>query len=526
MQFERVSRRTRPTPRRSSRETRTPARTRGLAGSLDRYLVARSARLRPTPADRALRALSAGANYNRLWLGSGAVMLLLGKGPVRRAGVRGLLAVGLASGIANGIAKPLFPRRRPPDGSVPLVRRLVAPPVSSSFPSGHSASAAAFVTGVALESPAAAAAVAPVAVAVAYSRVHIGVHWPSDVVAGALLGAGVALGTRRWWALRPDEPALVGETETLEPLPHGRGLLLVANPLSGSGAAEEVLAEVRATLPAARILPLDHERTLDEQIAEHLRSGEVRALGVLGGDGTVSGIAEIAVREDLPLAVFAGGTLNHFAKDAGVEDAVHTASALDAGAVARVDVAAVDLDGGGDRVFVNTASLGGYPDFVHLRERWEHRIGKWPAAGIAMVRVLLRAQPLHAIVDGAPVALWMLFVGNGRYSPADQIPMSRPELHGGTIDVRYLRADVAFSRTRLVWATLTGTLADSATYVRRATDRLHVRIDSGPVSLATDGEVGYRGTEFTFTSRPGALRIFHGEDGRVADSPAAGTRGE
>nr|WP_245649729.1 phosphatase PAP2 family protein [Nocardia shimofusensis] len=488
--------------------------------------MARSARLRPTPADQALRALSTGANYNRLWLGFGAAMLLLGKGPVRRAGVRGLLAVGLASGVANGVAKPLFPRRRPPDESVPFVRRLVTPPVSSSFPSGHAASAAAFVTGVALESPATAVALAPVAAAVGYSRVHIGVHWPSDVAAGALLGAGVALGTRRWWALRPDEPALVGETETVDPLPHGRGLLLVANVLSGSGAAEEVLAEVRAALPAARILPLDHERTLDEQIAEHLGSGEVRALGVLGGDGTVSGLAEIAVREQLPLAVFAGGTLNHFAKDAAVEDVAHTASALDAGAVAQVDVAAVDLDGEGERVFVNTASLGGYPDFVHLRERWEHRIGKWPAAGIAMVRVLLRAQPLHAVVDGVPVALWMLFVGNGSYSPADQIPMSRPELHRGVIDVRYLRADVAFSRTRLVWATLTGTLAESATYVRRATDRLDVRISSGPVSLATDGEVGYRGTEFRFTSRPGALRIFRGASGHIGGGSDVGARGD
>ncbi|WP_083884212.1 bifunctional phosphatase PAP2/diacylglycerol kinase family protein [Nocardia higoensis] len=524
MQFERASRRARLAPRRNRRTTRGRARPSALTSSLDRWVIGRSARLRPSPADRALRTLSAGANYNRLWLGFGAAMVLLGSGPVRRAGVRGLLATGLASGVANGIAKPLFPRRRPPDESVPFVRRLGTPPVSSSFPSGHSASAAAFVTGVALESPATAVAVAPVAVAVGYSRVHIGVHWPSDVVAGALLGAGVALGTRRWWALRPDEPALVGENERIEPLPHGRGLLLVANALSGSGAAEEVLAEVRSALPAARIVPFDHERTLDEQLAEHLNSGQVRALGVLGGDGTVSGVAEIAVREQLPLAVFAGGTLNHFAKDAGVDDADHTASALDAGAVARVDVAAVDLDGGGERVFVNTASLGGYPDFVHLRERWEHRIGKWPAAGIAMVRVLLRAEPLHATVDGVPMALWMLFVGNGRYSPADQIPMSRPELHRGTIDVRYLRADVPFSRTRLVWATLTGTLADSATYVRRAAERLEVRISSGPVSLATDGEVGYRGTEFAFTSRPGALRIFRRPD--EADAGGHASRAE
>ncbi len=484
----------------------------GTASSLDVWLVARSARVRPTRADRALRLLSTSANHNRLWLGFGAAMLLLGDRPTRRAGARGLLAVALASGIANGVAKPLFPRRRPPDESVPFVRRLVKPPVSSSFPSGHAASAAAFVTGVGLESPAAAAVVAPVAAAVGYSRVHIGVHWPSDVVAGALLGAGVALGTHRWWAVRVDEPALVGVAEQVDPLPQGRGLLLVANTLSGSGAAEVHLAQVRAGLPAARILAFDPDRDLDEQVTDALRAGEVTALGVLGGDGTVSAVAEIAVREKLPLAVFAGGTLNHFARDAGVDSAEATVAALRAGTVVRVDTARVALDGDDSRVFVNTASLGGYPDFVRLRERWEHRIGKWPAAGIAMVRVLLRAQPLHALVDGVPVALWMLFVGNGRYSPADQIPMSRPELHRGTLDVRYLRADVAFSRTRLIWATLTGTLAHSATYVRHETDRLEVRVGGGAVSLATDGEVGYRGTHFVFGSEPGALALFRAGD--------------
>ncbi|SNY88302.1 undecaprenyl-diphosphatase [Nocardia amikacinitolerans] len=487
---------------------RKPTPPPGLASSLDVWLVGRSARVRPTPADRMLRGLSTSANHNRLWLGVGAGLLLLGNRPLRRAGARGLLAVGLASGIANGIAKPLFPRRRPPDESVPFVRRLVRPPVSSSFPSGHAASAAAFATGVALESPATAAAIAPVAAAVAYSRVHIGVHWPSDVVAGMLLGTGVALVTHRWWAVRPDEPALLGHAEQVDPVPHGRGLLLVTNPLAGSGNGALASAQLRAGLPAAHIVQIDPDRDLDDQLAERLDRADITALGVSGGDGTVSSVAEIAVRHGVPLAVFADGTLNHFARDAGVDEAEQTFAALEHGTVVRVDAADVRFDEDGSRVFVNTASLGGYPDFVQLRERWEQRLGKWPAAGIAMIRVLLGAQPLHTVIDGAPMAIWMLFVGNGRYDPADQVPMSRPELHRGTLDVRYLRADVHFSRTRLIWATLTGTLGNSATYVRKEVPRLEVRVIEDSVSLATDGEVDSRGKHFVFTSRPSALALF------------------
>ncbi|MFX0576251.1 bifunctional phosphatase PAP2/diacylglycerol kinase family protein [Nocardia nepalensis] len=488
---------------------RTPkAPRRRLAGRADAWLVARSARVRQTPADRFLRTLSRSADYSRLWLVVAAVLALVdGRGP-RRAAVRGLVSVALSSSVANGIAKPLFPRRRPPDESVPFVRRLVTPLVSSSFPSGHSASAAAFATGVALESPATAVAIAPIAVAVGYSRVHIGVHWPSDVLAGAALGSAIALGTRRWWARREDEPAELGPRRRITPVPNGSGLLLVTNTQSGGTGAEE-LRLLREKLPAAQILEVTDD--LAAQLDDRARRDDVIALGVFGGDGTVSAVAAAAVDHRLPLAVFAGGTLNHFARDTGVDRPENTLTALESGEAVQTDTAEVRFDGLAPRTFVNTASLGGYPDFVRTRERWQPRLGKWPAAGIAMVRVLFRTQPLHATIDGVDTAIWMLFVGNGHYRPAHQIPMSRPALHQGTLDVRCLRADLPFSRTRLIWATLTGTLDRSATYVHRRAEQLTVRVES-PVAVAVDGEVDDHGTAFTFTSRPATLTLFRPAD--------------
>ncbi|MFI6871653.1 phosphatase PAP2 family protein [Nocardia sp. NPDC050406] len=183
----------------------------------DRWLMRRSAALRPTSADGLLRTLSVSANHNRLWMAAGLALYAAGGTVPRRAAVRGLVATGIASGLANGVAKPLFPRRRPPGEAVPLVRRLMNPPVSSSFPSGHSASAAAFTVGVGLEYPRAAAVVAPVAAAVAYSRVHVGVHWPTDVLAGVALGSAIAVLTRVWWPVRAEEAAGVGEDGQVEP---------------------------------------------------------------------------------------------------------------------------------------------------------------------------------------------------------------------------------------------------------------------------------------------------------------------
>jgi undecaprenyl-diphosphatase len=86
--------------------------------------------------------------------------------------------------------KLLVPRRRPPSESLAA---LVRTPSSSSFPSGHSASAFAFATAVGGEIPALAPVLVPMAATVAYSRVHTGVHYPSDVAAGFVVG--VACGT-------------------------------------------------------------------------------------------------------------------------------------------------------------------------------------------------------------------------------------------------------------------------------------------------------------------------------------------
>jgi undecaprenyl-diphosphatase len=65
-------------------------------------------------------------------------------------------------------------------------------PRSTSWPSGHSASAFAFASGVSAAWPQAGIPLSVVASLVAYSRVHAGVHYPSDTIAGTASGMALA----------------------------------------------------------------------------------------------------------------------------------------------------------------------------------------------------------------------------------------------------------------------------------------------------------------------------------------------
>jgi undecaprenyl-diphosphatase len=150
-----------------------------------------------TPAlDRAMSRLSEAANYSRLSMASAALLAAFGGDSGKRAAAGGLASVAVTSAVVNLLVKPLGRRRRPDRAAqnVPIARH-VDMPGSSSFPSGHSAAAFAFATGVGRTMPQAGVPLGALAALVAYSRVHTGVHYPGDVTIGSLIGGSLAQAT-------------------------------------------------------------------------------------------------------------------------------------------------------------------------------------------------------------------------------------------------------------------------------------------------------------------------------------------
>ena len=164
----------------------------GELGRLDRAIYAAVADS-PTPSiDEPLRRLSNAANFSKLWIGAAAGLAVIGGKTGRQTAATGLVAIGVASAFVNQGIKRLYPRARPDrEGEEVPEERHVRMPDSTSFPSGHSASGFAFATAVSSQLPVVGAGLRFLAGAVAYSRVHTGVHYPGDAVVGSLVGAGV-----------------------------------------------------------------------------------------------------------------------------------------------------------------------------------------------------------------------------------------------------------------------------------------------------------------------------------------------
>ncbi|MUL76279.1 bifunctional phosphatase PAP2/diacylglycerol kinase family protein [Mycolicibacterium sp. CBMA 226] len=473
-------------------------------GTLDREVFEAIAESPSPLLDSLMPGLTRAADHSKLWFAIAAAMGALGGQSVRRGAARGVVSLAVTSLVTNQLAKRLWRRARPDRTLIPLIRRTKRVPTSNSLPSGHSASAAAFAVGIGLESPAAGLPLALLAGLVGLSRVATGAHYPGDVFAGFGVGAAIAvLGAR----IVPTIPATTLPTSDplrfhTEPRPDGAGVALVINPASGDGTGARIIDDARKALPNMEIVKLGDDDHIEAVLRETAERADVLAIG--GGDGTVACAAGIAAEKGVPLAVFPGGTFNHFAKDIGCDSVAQTVKAIAEGTAAYVDLVCLNEE----RMVINTASIGAYPNYVRTREMLERRIGKRLAGVYALYLTLRREAPVRIRYDDKTLETELFFLGNSTYFPAGFAPSVRPRLDDGLIDIRILETGRRFSRLRIATAVALGRLERSPLYHElRVPEFRFVAVD-GPTTIAHDGEVGEALSEASFTVRYRALPVF------------------
>ncbi|MET7451453.1 phosphatase PAP2 family protein [Streptomyces sp. NPDC005574] len=169
-------------------------------------VLTRQAAFRVSPGvGKALSVVEEAAESSKLWCGAAVLMAVAGGRRGRKAAAGGLAALAVAQLVSNGLCKQIAGRERPPKEWFPH-DEVDDRPESSSFPSGHTAAAVAFTAAVAPVWPVVGAVCAVPAAMVALERVQSGAHYPSDVVAGAVVGQAAAALVRRaprlvlrWW---------------------------------------------------------------------------------------------------------------------------------------------------------------------------------------------------------------------------------------------------------------------------------------------------------------------------------------
>ncbi|MEM7763398.1 MAG: phosphatase PAP2 family protein [Pseudomonadota bacterium] len=128
-----------------------------------------------------------------IWYGLLSILALLGGLPAAKAmlhvGLTALLGV-----VIYGFLKNRLVRQRPFISHGEIICRI-APLDQYSFPSGHTLHAVLFTIMFIHYAPALAAVLVPFAILVALSRVVLGLHYPSDVLVGAVLGGMLAYGS-------------------------------------------------------------------------------------------------------------------------------------------------------------------------------------------------------------------------------------------------------------------------------------------------------------------------------------------
>jgi diacylglycerol kinase family enzyme len=264
---------------------------------------------------------------------------------------------------------------------------------------------------------------------------------------------------------------------------------------------------IAATL---RFVPgADLHRAAEDALAS-AKSGEIDAIVVGGGDGSIRTVAGVLIGHDVPLGVLPLGTLNHFAKDLGLPSSVEEAvAAIAQGHLRPIDTAEVN-----GLAFINNSSIGLYPFMVVERERARSGTGlsKWIATVMVMPR-LLRSFPirrLHIRVAGRSEEFRSpcVFIGNNKYHLDGPSRGGRERLDAGELCLYVAKQQSRLGLMRLAFRLMTGGIDEASDLQAFHVSEAEITSRRRSLLVALDGEVETMSLPLRYLSRPASLPVY------------------
>ena len=253
---------------------------------------------------------------------------------------------------------------------------------------------------------------------------------------------------------------------------------------------------------------------LQNEVRKAVEAGATRVL-VSGGDGTIRTGAAAVAGMNIELAILPAGTLNHFARDHGIPVDLPEAARVAGGP----DVQSADAAFVGDKLFLNTSSIGAYVTFMRVRERFEKRFGYRVASFFALIRTFfyMRTTTVKLEIEGqeriytSPI----VFIGVGERET--QMPTLGNRVSGGK---RGLHIMIVHGRAKarllmLAWEAVSRgvkSAARSPDFDSFIVDRCTITMRRSRAMVALDGEAELIDMPLEYRVEKDILRIVGGGD--------------
>ncbi len=286
--------------------------------------------------------------------------------------------------------------------------------------------------------------------------------------------------------------------------------VLVYNSRSGSAITLKDLKKAFKNAGIVLVNAISVEQDIEKSLQPYLGKKAV-LIAAYGGDGTISHIANILKNTDALFAPLAGGTLNHFTKDLGIDQDLYRAlEAIVVSKPRKVDLVSVN-----DRIVINNSSLGLYPSALQMRDEMSRKnIAKWPAAIISSFKAFIRYQLFTVTIDGETFRTPFVFVGNNDYRLEERLIGQRTRIDEGVLSAYTVACSSRLSLLKIFFFSFLRRLESSDEVKIWKAKELVIHTKRSRVRISRDGEHEKIDSPLHYQIIPGGLTILGGSSSR------------